>query len=83
MTNNEQKLQAENLKLKEAVDVLRKAILDCKRFASHKPNQEISFFRYLHSSAGENACADDAVWGHLADNLESLTKAEEILNDKT
>lgn len=46
-----------------------------KKYASHKPGQEVSFFRYLASRSPK--CADNGIWGTVADAIEILEAAKE------
>ena len=55
-----------------------------KKYASHKPGQEVSFFRYLASrslkcsdkASRSPKCADNGIWGTVADAIEILEAAK-------
>ncbi len=71
-----EQLQAENAQLKAHNRHLAEAIGQFKKYASHRPDKEISFFRFLAKNARDQKreCADTAVWDTVADALEALQR---------
>lgn len=68
-------LKAENIALKEQVSGLVDRIKVFEKYASHRVEAaKIPFFRYLASEerSGKLRCADDLVWGDVADVLEAI-----------